>query len=211
MLKTILLTMTATVATLSLAASIFLNSLLGFFGLAATSVQTLTHLHTSQQILEQVKKRHALKRHRVSRRLVKRSGRRVASTALAAATVGTVGVAVVMTGLEIEDYCEQMRSLQEDANLMYRTDTVFDHEQCMQEAQQDGEAILGEATDSMQVAASEALTAGGEYGRQAWNNVLAAWHRGVETTGNAAMGLWKSSVDWMQEDPGDTPPGVQQD
>lgn len=194
MLKTILLTMTATAAALSLAASLFLNSILGFFGLAATGAATLSQLRASQQVLEQVKKRHAAKRRHVSKRLVKRSGKRVASTALAAATVGTVGVAVVMTGLEIEDYCKEKESLQEDANLLHGTDTPFDYELCLQESRGDAKAILTEAKNSAEVAASEALAFSGTYSREAWNKVLAGWRKGVE----AASGLWENTAAWIQ-------------
>jgi len=200
MLKTILLTMTATTAALSLAAALFLNSILGFFGLAATSVQTLSQLRTSQQVLEQIKKRHAVKRKHSSKRLVKRSGRRVASTALAAATVGTVGVAVVMTGLEIEDHCDQKRSLQEEANLLHGAKVDFDYELCLQQSHEDARAILSEATDSVQVAAAEVLATSGDYGRQTLGYVLSAWRQGVEATGEAASGLWARTVTWMLGD-----------
>ncbi len=202
MLKTILLTMTATAAALSLAASLFLNSILGFFGLAATGAATLSQLRASQQVLEQVKKRHAAKRRHVSKRLVKRSGKRVASTALAAATVGSVGVAVVMTGLEIEDYCKEKESLQEDANLLHGTDTPFDYELCLQESRDDATEILSEAGESVKVAASEALDTSGDYGRQAWDKVLAAWRQGIEASGEAARGLWATTAAWMQGDQG---------
>ena len=103
MLKTILITFSVTAGTLALAAHLFLNSLLGVFGLAATSVETLVQLKAFQRIVEAMKQRHTRKKNRIIKRFIKRSGRRVASTALAAITVGTVAVAGVMTSMEISD------------------------------------------------------------------------------------------------------------
>ena len=100
MLKTTIVTITTTLTAVTLAGHLFLNPVLGMFGLAATSVETLTKLQASQKIVDTMKARHTGKQNRVTNRFVKRSGKRGASTALAAATVGTVAVAAVMTSME---------------------------------------------------------------------------------------------------------------
>ena len=49
MLKTILITFTTTTGALALAANLFLKTILGMFGLAATSVETLSQLRASHK------------------------------------------------------------------------------------------------------------------------------------------------------------------
>ena len=104
-MKTIFLTFTATLAALSFAATLFLNTILGTFGLVTTSVDTLNKLKSSQVVMDKMKTRHQAKRLTATKKLAKRSSRRVASASLAAATIGTVAVAITMTGFEIHDYC----------------------------------------------------------------------------------------------------------
>jgi hypothetical protein len=48
MIKTVLFTFTVTIAMVTLVATLFLNTILGAFGLAATSIETLQNLKTSQ-------------------------------------------------------------------------------------------------------------------------------------------------------------------
>ena len=49
MFKTILITFSTTAGALAFAAHLFLNTILGMFGLAATSVATLSKLRASQR------------------------------------------------------------------------------------------------------------------------------------------------------------------
>jgi hypothetical protein len=176
----------ATLAAVSLAASLFLNSILGIFGLAATSVETLTKLRNSQQVLEKVKQHHATKKTRVANRLTKRSTKRVASTALAAATVGTVAVAIVMTGLELENYCDEKASLQDDDNLLYGTEIQFDYEQCLEESQEDANVILAEAKDTVTSSVSDAFEKTSEFSKETWADIQTAWDQGVHSTHDKA-------------------------
>lgn len=137
MLKTILITFTTKAGALALAANLFLNSILGMFGLAVTSAEALTKLRTSQPVVEIIKDRHKQKQTRAAKRLIKRSSKRVASAALTAATVGAVAVTAVMASMEISDYCDQKRPLQDDAGVLYDTDVEFDLEQCLDESAAD--------------------------------------------------------------------------
>ena len=104
-------------AVVTMVATLFLNTILGAFGLAATSIETLHNLKTSQQIVKRMKTRQAQKKLKVTKRFAKRPAKRIASAAAAAAaaTVGTIGVAVAATALEANDYCDEKRKLQEDS------------------------------------------------------------------------------------------------
>jgi cobalamin biosynthesis protein CobD/CbiB len=109
MLKTIFITITATLTVVTLAAHLFLNSILGMFGLVATSVETLSKLQASHEVVQKMKSRQLRKQKRISKRFVKRSGKRVASGALAAVTVGAVAAVAAMTTIEVADYCEEQK------------------------------------------------------------------------------------------------------
>lgn len=148
MVRTILLTFTATTTALGLAASLFLNTLLGTFGLAATSVETLRGLQASHQVVETLKERHQRKKTRIGKRFAKQAGRRVATAAVAAATIGTVAVTATMAGMEVNDYCEEKRALREEANLLYGTDAEFDWGRCYEEGKADATVMLADLKDS---------------------------------------------------------------
>ena len=147
-MKTIFWSVSVTLATVTLVASLFLNSVLGLFGLAATSVETLQELRSSQQVVEQLKHRHQKKKASVSKRLVKRSSKRIGATMLAAATVGTVAVAATVVGLEVADYCEEKQALNETEAILYGTDEGFDMEQCFDEGREELTSLLTDARDA---------------------------------------------------------------
>ena len=65
MLKTIIITIIATLTVATLAAYLSLNTVLGVFGLAATSVEILSKLQASQKIVDTMKARHARKHKRI--------------------------------------------------------------------------------------------------------------------------------------------------
>ena len=144
MFKTIFITITGTLTVVALPAYLSLTTVLGAFGLAAIPVTTLAQLQASQRIVETMKARHVRKNNRVTERFIERSNKRVASTALAAATFGTVAVAA-MTAAEVSDYCDQKKELQEEANILHGTDVEFDFQQCIQESTDDAKAIFTEA------------------------------------------------------------------
>ena len=173
MFKTILITITTTLTATTLAAYLFLNTILGMFGLAATSAGTLATLQASQRVVEKMKARHARKQTRITKRFVKRSGRRVASTALAAAIVGTVAVVAAMTTIEIANYCDEKRALQEEANLLYGANIEFDLEQCLDESEEDAKEIIAEATGVVTTKVSDAFDTTERYVKELWANIKA--------------------------------------
>lgn len=102
-----LLTSSGTLIIIFLSSWLFLNSLLAMFGLAVTSIHTLKNLHASQNVVNHMKQRHQVKKRHLTNAFTKRSAKKITSTALAAATIGTVAVAITMVSLEVSDYCEQ--------------------------------------------------------------------------------------------------------
>lgn len=169
-MKSIFLTFSATITAVAMAASLFLNSILGAFSLVALPAGELLKLRASQQVVERMKERHNYKKTNASKRITKRAAKRVASTAVAAATVGTVAVAATMTGLEIADYCEEKQSLHEDESILYGTEAAFDLEHCLEEGKDDSKAIMAELKSSSVEAVSNAFNAASEYSSEIWNS-----------------------------------------
>jgi len=146
-----------------------------------------------------MKKRHSQKKLNVSRKFAKKSTKRVATTALAAATVGTVAVAVAMASLEVDDYCEEKKELQDDANILYVTDVEFDIEQCIEEGKEDSKAILQELKESSVTAVSNAFDETMKYGGEKWAAIREACVDAFQTTGEAAGELWDGTMSWLME------------
>jgi mannitol-specific phosphotransferase system IIBC component len=92
MIKTIINTVLFTVTVLSIVFSIFLNSILGLFGLVSTSLDTLNQLKDSQEIVETMKERNKSKKEKAPKRFARKASTRVAASAVAAATIGTAAV-----------------------------------------------------------------------------------------------------------------------
>ncbi|MCP8689346.1 hypothetical protein [Marinobacterium sedimentorum] len=147
-MKKIFWAVSMTLATVTMVASLYLNTILGLFGLATTSIDALQELRSSKQVVEQMKQRHQQKKVSASKRLVKRSTKRIGSAILAAATVGTVAVTAVMVGLEVDDYCDEKQSLQEAESILYGTDNNFDIEQCFDEGREELARLLVDAKDA---------------------------------------------------------------
>ena len=80
----------STITACGVAGHLYLNTILGVFGMSAVPLRTLASLKASQAKVSTLKSRHATKKSNLSRKFVKRTGRRLASSALAATTVGTV-------------------------------------------------------------------------------------------------------------------------
>jgi hypothetical protein len=168
-MKPILLTFTTTIAALTFASTFFLNTLLGTFGLAATSIDTLNTLKSSQMVVDKMKTRHHIKKQALTKNLAKRSSRRVASASLAAATIGTVAVAVTMTGFEIHDYCEDKASLQNEQNILFGTSNTFDFESCIEEGKIESKRILLDVKAAASEHVNNAIESTAQYSHEKWN------------------------------------------
>ncbi len=179
-MKTIFFTFTITVAVIALTFTLFMNTILGLFGLAATSVKTMQQLKASRTIVEKMKTRHHQKKLKLTKRLAKRSSKRVASTA----TIGAVAVAVTMTSLEMADYCEEKEPLQEDENVLNGTAIEFDLDQCLEEAKKESKEILNDLKDSSVAAVSKAFNSTVEFSADKWAAIKEAGIQALQSTGN---------------------------
>ena len=200
-MKTVILSVAATLVAVGLAAALFLNTILGVFGLAATSIDALQNLRASQQVVEKMKKRHAQKKLDVSRKLAKGSAKRVASTALAAATVGTVGVAVTMASFEVAKYCEEKEELQDDANILYETNVAFDFDRCIEEGKKDSKRMLEGLKNSSVEAVADAFDESARYSSETWAAIRAASVEAFQAAGAAVGELWDATRAWLAPTP----------
>ena len=150
MFKVIMATVAGTTAVLSLTAWLMLNTLLGAFGLVATSVERLADLTQASAVVDKMKTRNQSKRQQASKKFVKRSGAKVASAALAASTIGTIAVVSTVVVFEIDDYCSEQESLLKEKNLLFGTSEAFDYDACIEQARSDSREILLEAKNSAQ-------------------------------------------------------------
>ncbi len=192
-----MITFLFTVAAIVFVASLFLSQILGVFGLAATSVAALQKLQVSQQIVEKMQNKHSARKLRVSKKFARKAGKRVASTALAAATVGTAAVAVAMIGIEADDYCAEKKELQQDGDLLYGTETKFDADNCVDEARQALKAIAKEAIDAVPEVVSDAIGASAEYSAEAWAAAKEASTRAIQSGSEETSRRWESARSWL--------------
>jgi len=150
MFKTLFLTVSTTITACTFIASLFLNSILGSFGLVSTSIESLNKLQDSKKVVEQMKTRHKAKKKNFSKKFTKRAGAKLSSTATSAIPIiGVVGAIVAVAGLEASYYCEDKKELQEDENLLFGTNESFDNEQCLIEAQEDSKVMIADAKDAV--------------------------------------------------------------
>ena len=197
MIKTILLTFSVTLTSIALIASLFLNTILGAFGLASTSIETLQNLKNSHLVAQRMKTLHKQRKIKTTKRFAARSGKRVASTALAAATIGTVAVVTAMTYLEISDYCDQKQDLQEDANILYGTEVEFNFDQCIEEGKKESKRILSEVKEYSIETASSTFDNTVRYSAEKWAAIKEATMQALQSTGDSASGLWESTRSWL--------------
>ena len=198
-MKAILLTFSATLAVVAIVATMFLNTILGAFGLAATSIDSLQNLQASQKVVERMKKRHSQKKLETTKKFAKRSTKRVTATALGAATIGTVAVAATMISFEVYDYCEEKKEMQEEENVLFGTNIDLDFNKCIEKGKEDSKSILSELKTSSVKAVSSAFSTTAQYSVEKWDAVRDASVEALQSTGAAAAGLWGSAKSWLKE------------
>jgi hypothetical protein len=198
-MKAICITFTTTLAAIAFAATLFLNTILGTFGLVTTSVESLNKLKSSQLVMDKMKTRHQAKKMNVTKKLAKRSGRRVASASLAAATIGTVAVAVTMTGFEIHDYCEDKASLQVDDNILYGTTDKFNFDECIEEGKVESKRILTEVKQAASERLNDAMNSVTQYSSQQWLALQESNFDTIESTSQTIKALKESAKQWLIE------------
>jgi len=195
-MKVILLTMCSTVIVMFLVAGLFLNTILGAFGLVSTSINTLSNLKTSKSIVQKMKRRDDIKKLNITKKLAKRSSRRVASVSLAAATIGTVAVAVTMTGFEAYDYCEDKEVLHDDHNVLYGSTDEFSSEKCLEEAKDESRRILTEVKESASVSVTNAMNSTVRYSSEKWLALKASVDKSFDSVSASTRELWEPTKIW---------------
>ncbi|MCI2283849.1 hypothetical protein L3081_11130 [Colwellia sp. MSW7] len=156
-MKTVLSTIFVIFMAGFIAAKFFFSSILALFGYTALPIESLAKLTHSQKVVQKMQKRHKSKSANVSKRFIKRSGKKVAITAASAATIGTVAVIGTLTYLEVSQYCDEQRELSEDANLLFDTNTTFDMKACLVQGKQDSAQFANEAWQGVKDSSSVVL------------------------------------------------------
>ena len=144
-MKAVISTLMITIITGAIVLKFFLSSLLTFFGYAVLPIENLKSLTHSKKIVQKMQHRNKAKSANVSKRFIKRSGKKVAATAVSAATIGTVAVIGTLTYLEISQYCEDKQLLNEEANILFDTDKSFDMNACLEQGKEDSADFANEA------------------------------------------------------------------
>lgn len=139
------------------AVKFFFSSIFAFFGYAALPVETLSNLTHSKKIVQKMQNRHKTKNANISKRFIKRSGKKVAVTAVSAATIGTVAVIGTLTYLEVSQYCDEKRILNEDANILFDRQESFDMQACLEQGKKDSALFANEAWQSVKNSGNEVL------------------------------------------------------
>ncbi|PCI55838.1 MAG: hypothetical protein COB45_05845 [Gammaproteobacteria bacterium] len=156
-MKAVISTLMATILTGAIVIKFFLSSLLTFFGYAVLPIESLKSLTHSKKIVQKMQHRNKVKSANVSKRFIKRSGQKVAVTAVSAATIGTVAVIGTLTYLEISQYCDDKQGINEEANILFDTDKLFDMNACLEQGKQDSAHFANEAWHSIKETSSDVL------------------------------------------------------
>jgi len=196
--KTIFYTFFATIAAVTLSTALLWNSVLNSFGFEVIPLGRLHALHASQRKVDQMKEHHKNKRLKTTKKLTERSTKRVASTALASATIGTTAVVGTVIAFEIDAYCAEKKSLQDEANILDGTDIPFDFRQCATEAEQDTHVILTELKNSTNEKISNAINVATDYSAAKWSSVKEVTIHAMQSTGNASTMIW-DKINSMQK------------
>ena len=184
MFKVIFTSITATIIIVSFVTAMFLNSILGIFGLVSSSLDSFDNLRESKQIVDKMKDRHKTKKLNASKKFVKRTSKKIASSTVAAATIGTAAVAITVAGLEVYSYCEDKNELHEDEKILFKTKTEFDFKQCLIDAKKDSNEII--------VAVKKAVP---EIVGSAWENTKDFSNEIWESTWKLSTDVWSSTSD----------------
>ncbi|MES9902801.1 MAG: hypothetical protein ABW168_08970 [Sedimenticola sp.] len=192
-IKVVISTLSVTFATLAVAGTVFLNSILGMFDLALTSaesVQTINELKNSKQIVERMKTRNKDRKDAVPGKFLKRTGTKIASSAAAAATIGTAAVVVTVAAFEVESYCDDKKELHEDGNILNSTSDEFDYETCAKEATADTKRLMSSVKDSVTGSVADAWESTKDYTAESMTGVEESSSETWEKTKKSLKSWW---------------------
>lgn len=129
------------------------------------------------------------------KRLTKRALRRVFTGVLAASTVGSAAVAVAITALEIEDYCEEQKEIENYLALLNgkKTHVKFDSKKCLDEGKEDAASILKEAKNSTSKAIANAMDRSSNFSSKKWKVLKKAGIQTRQDSIKEANAVWDSA------------------
>jgi hypothetical protein len=191
-MKTVVLTFTFTIIAIALSAKIFFTSILTGLGYTVTTIDSLNKLNHSQQIVEKVKKRHKSKKIKATKTFVKNSGKKIATSAIAASTVGTLAVIGAVTAFEMREFCDEKKELLEESNILHDTDIKFDYSVCLKDAKEDSKKFIDEVTDNVSLASSELIKNTKIYSDETWSDIKASIQSTYISTSNFSSDLWSA-------------------
>lgn len=199
-MKTIILSIMGTLTIVYLALYLFLNPILSVFGMAATTVESLNQMHAAQQTVQSMKQRHTAKKAKATKRIGKKAAKRVSASVLAAATIGTIAVATAVTAMEVSDYCDDKKELQEDGNILNGTNVEFDMEMCLDEGKEDAKAILDDVKATSTQTVKNAMENTADYSADKWNAIKQASSDAATSASDYTAELWESTKCWLDGD-----------
>lgn len=177
--------------------SLFLNSILAAFGLVATSIEQMNQLRQSQQVVETMKDRNADKKHKSPRKFAQKAGKKLSTTAVAAATVGTVAVVGVTTFFLAEEYCDEKEELNEETNLLYGTNEAFNRKACLTAAEQDVKVVWDDVKEGATGAVKTAIDETSEYSSEKWAAVKEATAAALRKANESTGETWTDMKSWF--------------
>ena len=187
-MKTVLSTLVIIFFAGFLAVKFFFSNIFALFGYAALPIESLNNLTHSKKIVQKMQRRHKTKSANVSKRFIKRSGKKVAITAASAATIGTVAVIGTLTYLEISQYCDEKRILNEDANILFDAQDEFDMQACLEQGKLDSANFANEAWYSIKNTSNEML-----------DNIAKSSDELLDPSRKATVELFESIDKWFKK------------
>lgn len=163
----------------------------------SSHAETIDRLQKLEQVMDAVKLIHEERKKYTVTEFKERASKRVLSTAAVAASVGTVGVATAIIGLEVYDYCETKKILYENESILYGTSNSFSFDTCLQEGKEDSKAIFIDLTDSSIEAVSAAINSTKEYSAEKWESLKQTSGEVLQTTEGTATDLWDFTRSWI--------------
>ena len=142
MIKIIALSVTTTVAACALVAYLFMTPILGLFNLTTTTVANLHKLEASSAILNRLRDRKKLAKEQLKKKYLAKLGKKLSSSTIAAATIGTAAVAASTVYFAASEYCERQEELLALENELESKNDTFDQEKCLDLAKDDAAELL---------------------------------------------------------------------
>lgn len=139
-----------------------------------------------------IKARHQTKNLNISKKFVERTGKKITSSAIAAGTIGTVGVVFTLAGLEAYYYCEDKQELFNDENILFDINKKFDYEACLNEARKDSEKIVTLVKESLSKEVNNAWDRTKSFSQEQWQKVIEESNNVWQKTRGFSKDQWQN-------------------